>query len=176
MQLVYDFGVNLSEYHRLGRKNSFPELEECPICMNRCKILSHGYYERNAVTHRKEFRIIIKRYKCANCIATISILPSFLISRFQSTLRYLLRCLGERFKGNWAFSYYQKLQHYRKRFTKNAGAVELFFRIMGVRETIPQEVQEKAMKLLALIKKVGKESFARDFHHQHNKSFMATTI
>ena len=176
MQIIYDFGVTLSEYHRLGRENAFPELEVCPVCKNRCKIVPHGYYERNATTYRKEYRIIIKRYKCSNCVVTISLLPAFLISRFQGTLKYIYRCLVEKLKGNWAFSCYQKLQHYRKRFMKNIRAIEMFLRVMGRREKFPSEVQEKAMKLVELIGKVGKESFARDFHHHHNKSFMATTI
>lgn len=48
MQLVYNFGISLEDYASRGKKNEFPVIEFCPICMARHALIRHGFYWRNA--------------------------------------------------------------------------------------------------------------------------------
>lgn len=53
----------------------------------------HGFYERNAITKYKVYRIYILRVKCPSCNKTYSVLPSFLIPYFQYTFGTIITCL-----------------------------------------------------------------------------------
>jgi len=83
--VLHTFGQSIHEYYRLGKANVFPEVCGCP--QDRCgypgRLRRHGFYERNALAVTISYRIVVARYLCPVCGRTVSVLPSFLLSRFQ---------------------------------------------------------------------------------------------
>jgi hypothetical protein len=85
MQIL--FKVNdIKEYVRMEKDFKWPDTpcKKCPICRKYCKIYKHGFFQRHYVNLHLDIneKIYIKRYFCTNCLKTISLLPSFCISRF----------------------------------------------------------------------------------------------
>jgi len=89
--VFHHFRQSIHEYYELGKTNLFPEICGCPQdgCGYPGRLRHHGFYERNALTILADYRIVIARYLCPVCGRTVSVLPSFLASRFQ----YSLACI-----------------------------------------------------------------------------------
>ncbi|MBC7084370.1 MAG: hypothetical protein H5T95_12925 [Firmicutes bacterium] len=83
--IAHAFGQSIHEYYRLGKANVFPEVCGCPQdgCGYPGRLRRHGFYERNALAVTISYRVVIARYLCPVCGRTVSVLPSFLLSRFQ---------------------------------------------------------------------------------------------
>lgn len=174
VQRVYDFRIRLKEYFQKGVGNDFPMIDICPGCDSRVRLNRHGFYWRNAVLLKRDYRIPILRLICPCCCKTISILPDFLLPYFQRPVKLTIAFLKQYFACKRVLSYYQQLQFYRRRFLKNLVRIEAFFRDMGCREKIPAEEKQKAIKLLDMISAFPKaETFARRFNGHFQKAFMA---
>jgi len=93
MQIIYSFGVSPLTYALRGIKNHFPEMKNCPICHHPEALEKHGFYWRNALFSKRQFRIPIRRFKCSSCGKTISFLPDYLLPYFQYCLIYILESL-----------------------------------------------------------------------------------
>lgn len=172
MQLVYAFNISPEEYCQRGKKNDFPRIDICPCCSYPTKLPRHGFYWRNALFGKSQFRIPILRLKCPSCGKTISLLPDFVLPYFQYSLEYILNAVEKYFVKSKTDIYYQLMQFYRHRFQRNLDRMLAFFRDQGYRGIVPQK--DKAIKLLKLIDAFPKaETFAKRFqdHFQHN--FMA---
>lgn len=70
-------------------------VEECPHCHAKHSLHRHGFYERNAITAEKEYRLLICRFRCSICFQTVSILPHFLLPYFQHTTRTIVQWLHD---------------------------------------------------------------------------------
>lgn len=172
MQLIHDFNISPAEYHARGKKNDFPRLDVCPCCSYPSNLSRHGFYWRNAIFCKAQFRIPILRLKCSSCGKTISFLPDFLLPYFQYSLEYILEVAKQYILERKATTYYQLLQFYRRRYVRNMNRILAFFRDQGCKDII--EEKDKAIKLLKLIDAFPKaKTFATRFqdHFQHN--FMA---
>jgi hypothetical protein len=174
MQIIYDFGISLAEYNRRSVENVFPVIERCPCCGYPGRLNRHGFYWRNAVFFLHQFRIPILRLKCSSCDKTVSILPDFLLPYFQYTLRFILKHLRDFFFKGERSIYYQLLQFYRRRFSRNLNRIVAYFRDKDYRGVVPGDPKEKAIKLLDMICAFPKaETFAKRFQDHFQSSFMA---
>ncbi len=178
MQIIHDFGVTPVEYSNRGENNDFPFIDSCPMCNAKGTLKKHGFYSRYVLSFKKELQIAIRRFKCSCCKKTLSVLPSFLLPHYQHTVGFILGCLRGHFILGKLKTYYQKVQFYRRRFLKNLKAVEMFFRDQGSKEQIPEPDQEKAIKLLKMIRRCAADSmdesaFSQRFFSHFHHSFMA---
>lgn len=173
MQSIHSFGISPREYSKRGLANDFPELEACPACAYPGPMLRHGYYWRNALFLRRSFRIPICRYKCRSCHITVSFLPDFLLPYYQYALVFILDTLRNHYIHFKRRPYYQLVQFYRKRYTRNLNRIEAFFRDYQVWVEIL--AKEKAIKLLEIIRTAFPKAptFAKRYHEHFLHNFMA---
>ena len=172
MQIIHSFHITPREYFKRGKNNDFPRIDVCPCCSHPSTLPRHGFYWRNALFRRQEFRIPILRLKCNSCEKTISLLPDFLLPCFQYSLKFILGALRRFFLGRKNTTNYQLLQFYRQRFLKNLNRIEVFFRDQGYRGIVPEK--QRAIKLLELIGAFPKAgAFAKRFQDHFLRSFMA---
>lgn len=152
MQIYWDFKLSPAKYARQGRDFIlFPLLLLCPACHANVRLYRHGFYMRNVLTRCSEYRIIICRYLCRSCRATISLLPSFLLPRFQRCRVTILEALKNFFVSGIQGLYRQTMTFYIKRFRQNMLALILRFREVGLMLKIPPTENEKAIKLIELL-------------------------
>jgi hypothetical protein len=74
MQHIHAFNISPKEYYIRGKKNDFPQVDVCPCCSYPAILPRHGFYWRNALFRKAEFRIPILRLKCPSCGKTISMI------------------------------------------------------------------------------------------------------
>lgn len=174
MSIYHSFLVTLKEYVRLGRKNAFPIIEQCPSCHAYARLYGHGYYERHACENETAYLLVIRRLRCRACGITISILPDFLLPYYQNTLQMIIGGLRVRMiQGKKSGSHRQIYYFYEKRYCKQIKKVEMFFRDLGWRKKLPDSPIEKAMKLLEMITSFGEATFIRRFTDHFSQHFMA---
>lgn len=145
----------MHEYINQGRDNLFPDLYGCPnpLCRFEGRLRRHGFYSRNVLSLTGTFIIFIQRYYCPYCKRTTSLLPSFLVSRFQYSLscimfsfcqlavcRHSLSAIAKRINaGSGRFEMnYQHISFFRKRLFKNRPMITGFF---GSRDIVLSEQQ-----------------------------------
>lgn len=172
MQIIHSFHITPREYHKRGKNNDFPQIDICPCYSYPSPLARHGFYWRNALFRQQEFRIPILRLKCSSCKKTISLLPDFLLPRFQYSLEFILEVLRKFFLHCKTTTYYQLLQFYRRRFLGNLNRIGAFFRDKGYKGILPEK--GKAIKLLELISAFPKAgTFAKRFQDHFQRNFMA---
>ncbi len=175
MQIPHAFQVSPKEYSKRGMNNDFPSVDVCPCCSYPTPLLKHGFYWRNALCLKHQYRIPILRLKCPSCKKTISLLPDFLLPNFQYSLEFILDTLRKFYLDCKATVYYQLLQFYRRRFWGNLNRIGAFFRDQGLLDILPEK--EKAIKLLKLIGAFPKaRTFAKRFHDHFQRNFMANSF
>lgn len=172
MYIYFNFGISVKEYENRGKKNDFPEVEQCPHCKGRIRLHRHGFYWRNAI-EADQYKVPICRLKCPSCSRTLSILPTFLLSYFQYTAGVILEKLENIIIKNEINGYRQLVIFYRKRFLKRLNQIEMFFRDDGFKGVLPQDKKERATKLLKMILALGKATFVKRFKSQFLHNFMA---
>jgi len=172
MQIIHDFGISPIEYFKNGKNNQFPEISRCPDCHD--LMIKNGFYQRFVITPYGTYIIFIRRYRCQHCNHTVSILPSFLIPRFQRSLQFIFQCLKEYFFNRNYLLSHRQVHIYCSRFRKNIPGIISFFRDR-VDKTLAfgKTVNKKAIKLIEMIKSFPTPTFSRRYYNHSNKSFMA---
>ena len=91
MVQYYHFHINIQEYYARGKDNLFPDLYGCPnpSCPNEGRLRHHGFYERHLLSLLATNIIVIQRYYCPRCKFTVSLMPSFMVERFQYSLSFI---------------------------------------------------------------------------------------
>ncbi|MGZ8884699.1 MAG: DUF6431 domain-containing protein [Halobacteriota archaeon] len=161
MILYHSFEGDVEEYARRGKENHFPSIECCPACHARARLKKHGFYERFAVEGENVWRLFIQRLKCVSCNKTFTILPDFLVPKFQSTFATILQLIREKLRQQKVHGSRQLAQFYTKRFLKRLPLVEMFFRSQGNLLVLPVDPIKKAIKAVQLILDFGESSFLR---------------
>jgi len=152
LQIYWDFKLSPATYARQDRAFIlFPLLLQCPACHANIRLYRHGFYMRNALTRHFEYRVIICRYLCRSCRATISLLPSFLLPRFQRCRITILEALKHFIVSGIQGLYRQIMTFYIRRFRQNMMAMILRFREVGLMLKVPPDEKEKAIKLTELL-------------------------
>ena len=75
--IVAEFGPNVQHYARQFAYLTIPRPRYCPHCEALDRLVGHGSYPRNAVDPLQAIPIRVKRFFCAACRKTISVLPTF---------------------------------------------------------------------------------------------------
>jgi len=173
MVFIYECHQTLPSYVELGKKNSFPELDQCPQCKARNRLKRHGFYYRYVVEGEAVYRIPICRLKCPSCKRTVSLFPDFLIPYFQYTLHTVISWLEDQLVYRKSKRCRQLAHFYLKRFFSQLNQVEMFFRDQGWRGKSPSRIKEKAIRLLEMIRLFGESSFLRKSRGHFKGNFMA---
>jgi hypothetical protein len=156
----------------------FPVPEVCPHCRSSRPLIRHGFYSRNAVVKAgNEYRIDIRRYICASCLVTISLLPWFLLPFFQHVRPTILEALRARFTGHLVGVLSRELAGFhQRRFRRNIPAIITSLREIGWRESLPLNEHEKAIKVIGRLLTRPSEATASSFSTQLPNNFMALSL
>ncbi|MBD2844967.1 hypothetical protein IDH44_07180 [Paenibacillus sp. IB182496] len=173
MIYYHHFLTDCSGYAARGRNNDFPELQCCPNCRARNRMLRHGFYERNAIDAEATYRISICRLLCPAYHKSVSILPTFLLPYFQHTWRTILNMLLAWWISCLCVCSRQLRRFYEKRGWKKQNEIALFFRSEGVEAIFPEKKAEKAICLFQMIQAMEEATFVRRWWHHRINSFMA---
>lgn len=176
MIYYHDFLATVPQYSEKGRANDFPDVECCPNCRAKNRLLRHGFYERNAVEMDVVYRIPICRLRCPDCGKTISLFPIFLLPYFQHTTDTIIRILLDFWISCILICTRQLRRFYEKRLLGKLTDLELFFREEGKHDAFPEKGIEKATKLLQMILALGKAPFVRRWWGHRIHSFMAASV
>jgi phytoene dehydrogenase-like protein len=169
LQVPVDVGMAPTEYVRRFEEVEWPVFDVCPICGAHARLQGHGSYSRNSLPDREtELVTPIHRLRCPVCHRTVSLLPSFLLPFFQHTARFVVKSLLGKVK-----SYRELLRFHWRRFLANANRVLAFLRDLDMRERLPEDGKERAMKLLGSIETSGLEMFSMLFQKHYHRGFMA---
>lgn len=152
MQLIWDFGIGLREYAARVQQVVFPLLLDCPVCGAGVRLHRHGFYFRNVLARAAEYRVAIARYICRSCQHTVSLLPLFLVPRFQTARNVILESLIASFSKGKTQPYRQMAYYYRRRFARNLNAIIAALRDVGYRERLPDGDNERAIKVVDRLK------------------------
>jgi hypothetical protein len=134
MQMIFDAGVDANEYQRLDKDFAFPDLTGalCPQCSEGV-LKKHGYYKRYLLLLFFAGIILVRRFRCASCGRTVSLLPSFAHPGRACGIKYIICALSFFYaddrsamasvRGFAAKTLVgcsrQLLRHFRKRFERN---------------------------------------------------------
>ena len=114
MQIVVPVNMTPQEYSQKYQEVRWPVLEKCPVCGARTNPQGHGWYSRNGLPSRDlELVVMIRRLLCPVCKKTVSLLPWFLLPRFQHTARFIVESLLKKAK-----SYRRLMLHYTQKTQK----------------------------------------------------------
>ncbi len=128
----------------------------------------HGYYERYYISIGFNQKIPIRRFICKVCGRTISVMPIFVLPKFQYSLpvimKYLLAVLTRKSTITECIDalnsenpdlpiYRQHVYFYRKRIRSNIPHIELGLRQINPALNLPEsnDVTEKLIGLITLI-------------------------
>jgi hypothetical protein len=75
--IVAEFGPDVQHYARQFAHLTIPPPKNCPHCQALDRLVGHGSYPRSAVDPLLSTPIRVKRFLCAACQKTLSVLPSF---------------------------------------------------------------------------------------------------
>lgn len=173
MQIIYDFNINFYEYFQNGKQNPYPDIKQCPLCKDR--LIKHGFYQRNILTVNRYYPVYIRRYKCKHCGKTVSILPDFLIPRFQSLLILIVGAISL-YKKHKRFLFDQRIVlFYLKRFSDNLNGCMMFFRDLNPLECFGSNMNETLKRVLNKIKRFPPRlaAFSKRYFLTFGVSFMS---
>jgi hypothetical protein len=172
--LIHDFGVDLETYHELGKNNDFPMVEECPHCHAKHSLHRHGFYERNAITAEKEYRLLICRFRCSICFQTVSILPHFLLPYFQHTTRTIVQWLHDVLHQTGTNpSKRQLISFYLRRFIQTISWIYMYFASVKKSFGWERDTQQQARRSIGKIQQWGEERFVKESWGYLSTYFMA---
>jgi hypothetical protein len=82
MQMLYPFAGTIQQY--IERVESIEEANRCrpggcPQCESKQPLICHGFYKRSVVDMASDCTIRVRRYLCAACRRTVSLLPEFVL-------------------------------------------------------------------------------------------------
>lgn len=169
MQIIHDFKITIKKYSANQKLNDYPILADCPHCHDR--LVKNGFYKRYVITFRQTYIIYIRRYRCKHCGISISILPSFLLPRFQRSLNCVFNSIKDYLINKNFLLYRRAVFLYLQRFKANIPGIISFFR-----DTINIKIpfkKRKTIKLIEMIKSCPAQTFSRRFHNHFNICFMA---
>ena len=171
MQIITQFFMSPQQYVNEFDSLQISRPEKCPSCGLPNAFHRHGRYWRNIITDQYEERIPVARFCCKSCSLTVSVLPSFLLPRFQYSLACILTALNIIFATSSSLTALQRF--YRRRFYRNSNRIAMFFREQMWQEAIPADKKEKARKLVCMLTVPTVETISQRFHQQYKRHFMA---
>jgi hypothetical protein len=171
--IPHDFGMDIATYQKYGKKIETPRIYECINCGGKGLLHRHGFYLKYAITEDNSIQILICRLKCRHCRNAFSVIPDFLIPRFQHTLTTIITRLKEFIEFKKTTGSRQLLAFYLRRFMNNINWIHSFFVELGERSGIPEDKKERATKYLKMIRDFGESTFLRRSKGHLSSYFMA---
>lgn len=104
MVIVAEFGADVQSYARTFAELPFPRPQHCPQCDAVDRLVGHGSYPRTVVDPLQATPIRIKRWLCAACRQTVSILPTFCLPWRHYRASVIQAVLDGRFVGHTSWS------------------------------------------------------------------------
>lgn len=188
MVKIHHFQIAIQEYRSRGKENSFPDIYGCPnpCCNNTGRLRKHGFYSRNVLTLADSYIIFIQRYYCPVCGKTTSLLPSFLVPRFQYSLICIFYILFQTIYFRLPFARiaemvntsskrfemaYQHVCFYRRRLLKNRPVITGFFGSEGI---VLAEIHSVywTKDFISKAYHLGLQNFNINYFRFQNRSFM----
>lgn len=180
MIIQYNFGIDLKEYEKRGKRNNFPVFDHCPNChcISAGNLHRNGYYWRYGITVEDGALCIpICRLRCTVCKVNISILPDFLIPYFQSTLHTVVEQISQAIKGEKVGNVSrQLLSQHIKRFLDCLEWIHSFFVSLGHRLGFSKNRKKEAQKYMIMILDISVSSFFRKSWGHLSSYFMGKLI
>ncbi|BBB89407.1 DUF6431 domain-containing protein [Methylomusa anaerophila] len=178
MQILITVKETITQYITRFQALEIVRPEKCPVCGAVHSIHRHGSYWRNILNEQWEKRIPVARFYCKTCKLTISMLPSFALPYFQYSLEFIVTALQQIFlaKATTSRICSALLRFYRRRFHGNLLFLEMFFRDQGWPEVTPQDVKEKATKMVCMLTVPTAETLSQRFHQHYKHTFMAHSL
>ena len=174
MIIYHDFGLTPQQYQEADIKLLLPVIEACPCYDAQTRLYRHGFRNHYALLAESAFLLLVCRFRCRYCKKTFTLLPTFLLPRFQSTLDTVLGILTSRWKHGKDTTYRQLSYFYRRRFLQNLPLLQGFLYSLGYRDAVPSSQKERATTLLDRLSSGGCEVLAQKFFARFHQSFMAT--
>ena len=172
MQKIHDFEITIEEYARKGKENEFPQISKCESCED--TVIKHGFYQRFVIKGNTNYVIFIQRYRCKHCNSTVSILPIFLLPHFQRSLEDIVKSIKEYLLKKKYSLLKRQVHFYCQRFKKNISGMISFFReLVNIDLSFGNSKNEKATKLIEMIKGSPVPTFSQRYFNHFNISFMA---
>jgi transposase-like protein len=84
MQILHPFKGSVQQYVTTTADQHRPT--HCPQCQAKHPLKAHGFYTRTIIDTAFEGDIRIRRYLCAACRRTVSLLPGFALPYLRSTI------------------------------------------------------------------------------------------
>ena len=123
MQILHPFTGSVQHYLGAAVDQHQHRPTHCPQCAAKHPLKAHGFYTRTIMDTAFEGLIRIRRYLCAACRRTVSLLPGFALPYLRSTVTVIALFLVARLLHNQALKAalpsetpYQRGQFWLRRF------------------------------------------------------------
>jgi transposase-like protein len=129
MQILHPFPGSIQQYEAEVSDPERYRPRYCPQCEAKRPLTAHGFYRRTLEDIGFDGVIRVRRYVCASCRRTVSLLPEFALPYLRSGIvrialflaAYLLQ--GQTLKRASAAMAYQRGQFWLRRFRRQAAAL-----------------------------------------------------
>jgi len=87
--MLYPFAGSIQQYVErveTAQEGKRRRPSKCPQCESKQPLVCHGYYARTVADRPEGFVIRVRRYFCAACRRTVSLLPDFVLPYLRFTI------------------------------------------------------------------------------------------
>jgi hypothetical protein len=133
----------------------------CPQCESKQPLVCHGFYARTVEDQAEGFVIRVRRYLCAACRRTVSLLPEFVLPYLRFTIRTMALFLKARLRERQTLTAaaeaaqstmsYQRGQQWVDRFRQQAEGLSLS--LTGL--ISPVEAADFVTKAMTMLEQTG---------------------
>ena len=97
MQILHPFTGSVQQYLEQLADPDPHRPAHCPQCQDKRPLTAHGFYTRTIIHTSFDGRIPVRRYFCAACRRTVSLLPEFALPYLRSSVTVIALFLIARF-------------------------------------------------------------------------------
>jgi hypothetical protein len=96
MQILHRFAGSIQEYLKQITDPDFCRPDHCPLCEARQALIARGFYSRTLVDLEFDGSIQVRRFRCAICLRTVSLLPEFALPYLRFSISLISLFLASR--------------------------------------------------------------------------------
>ena len=86
MQILHPFAGSVQQYLGQLEERESPRPRHCPQCQAKRPLTAHGFYLRTVIDVAFDGEIRVRRFLCATCRRTVSLLPEFALPYLRSSV------------------------------------------------------------------------------------------
>lgn len=162
MQMLHPFTGSIQQYNEEIKDPDRYRPSYCPLCQTKHALTAHGFYRRTLVDRGIDTIIRVRRYLCAFCLRTVSLLPEFALPYLRFSVAVIGLFLMTRLRNGETLTIaartaglpdmpYQRGQQWIHRFRKQAAALTAAL----VSLTQPAAGGDFVTKALGMFEKTG---------------------